>query len=409
MLDVGVVREVEPRDVHAGVDHRLDRVEAVAGRTDRRDQLGLSDIARAHRSDPLPGERPGPSVSQPAGRGHPAGAITPRGRLSLRAVQQSAPWRPDDPPCDVVERGRRRGARRLRGGWSVERRARDRPADRDARARLRRGCVDRAGCSRPPWARSSVSPGSRPRSRRAARRSSSATPCSASRRASRASSDRARTSAAVRATASSAASFGALRGFLLALMVVYVAMWFDALRATGAGAVLPEIGDSIAADVTSGVVESAIETAVDTSQPAGPLRRARRRRGPRSRRPSSRRSSTIRTSRSCATTREFWNDIEHGNVDAATQRRSFLGARRTTRQLRHRLAQLGLVADEAAIDAEVFRQSVARGARADRAATARAARRSRDAGAARRSRRSSRWSQNGDTLGLLRTRASARW
>jgi hypothetical protein len=57
VLDVGIVREVEPRHVHAGVDHRLDRVEAIAGRADRRDQLGLSDLAPTH-GEPSPHSPP---------------------------------------------------------------------------------------------------------------------------------------------------------------------------------------------------------------------------------------------------------------------------------------------------------------------------------------------------------------
>jgi len=151
--------------------------------------------------------------------------------------------------------------------------------------------------------------------------------------------------------------FGAVRGFLLALMVSYVAMWFDALRATGAGAVVPEIGDSIAADVTSGVIESAIETTVDTSEPTG-------------------RFAARFASRPAVAAAElqgvvddpkfaelrgdarFWNDVEYGNVDAATRRPSFMALAHDA-QLRQQLAHLGLVPDEAALDAEVFRQSVA--------------------------------------------------
>ena len=148
------------------------------------------------------------------------------------------------------------------------------------------------------------------------------------------------------------ATFGAVRGALLAMMVVYLAMWFDALRATGAAAVLPEIGDSVAADVTSGVVQSAIESAVDTSRARralhGALRGAARGLGGRA--PGE--SSTIRTSRELRGDARFWNDVEDGNLDAALQRSSF-----------HELAQrcaaaaagsrdLGLVTDEAALDAE---------------------------------------------------------
>jgi uncharacterized membrane protein required for colicin V production len=152
------------------------------------------------------------------------------------------------------------------------------------------------------------------------------------------------------------ATFGAVRGFLLALMVVYAAMWFDALRATGAGAVVPEIGDSIAADVTSGVVQSAIESAVDTSEPTG-------------------RFAARFASRPAVAAAElqgviddpnfaelrsdarFWNDVEDGNVEAAVGRRSFQAIAYDA-QLRQRLAHLGLVSDEAALDPEVFRQSV---------------------------------------------------
>src|SRR5262245_22143754 len=64
------------------------------------------------------------------------------------------------------------------------------------------------------------------------------------------------------------AIFGAVRGALIAMMLVYLAMWLDALRAIGKTPAVPAIGESVAVDVTSGVVRSAIESAVDTSDPA---------------------------------------------------------------------------------------------------------------------------------------------
>jgi uncharacterized membrane protein required for colicin V production len=152
------------------------------------------------------------------------------------------------------------------------------------------------------------------------------------------------------------ACFGALRGFVLAVTVVYVAMWFDALRATGAGAVVPEIGDSLAADVTSGVMRSAIESAVDTSQPSGRLaaRFASRPAVAAAELQGVIDDPNFAELRSDA---RFWNDVEDGNVAAALQRKSFT-ALAYDAELRQRLAHLGLVADEAALDPEVFRQSV---------------------------------------------------
>jgi uncharacterized membrane protein required for colicin V production len=151
--------------------------------------------------------------------------------------------------------------------------------------------------------------------------------------------------------------FGALRGVLLAMTVVYTVMCFDALRATGAGAAVPEIGDSVAADMTSGVVQAAIESAIDTSDPTGrfaarfasrPAVAAAELQG-------------VVDDPSFAQLRgdaRFWSDVEDGNVDAALRRRSFVTLAYDA-QLRQRLAHLGLVADEAALDPEVFRQSVA--------------------------------------------------
>lgn len=153
------------------------------------------------------------------------------------------------------------------------------------------------------------------------------------------------------------ATFGAVRGALLAMMVVYLAMWFDALRATGTAAVLPEIGDSIAADVTGGVVQSAIESAVDTSDPAARFT-ARFAAHPAD---SAAALQSIFDDPGFARLRgdeRFWNDVEDGNLDAALQRSSFTSLAQDA-QLRHKAARLGLVSDEAALDADRFRESIA--------------------------------------------------
>jgi uncharacterized membrane protein required for colicin V production len=151
-------------------------------------------------------------------------------------------------------------------------------------------------------------------------------------------------------------SFGALRGALLALLVVYVAMWFDALRATGTAAVLPEIGESAAAEVTSEVVESAVETAVGTSQPLG---RFAARVAARPAASTSELKSVLDDPRFARLRNDadFWGDVERGDLDSALYRASFLNLSHDA-QLRHQLADLGLVSEEAATDAVAFRKAV---------------------------------------------------
>jgi len=141
------------------------------------------------------------------------------------------------------------------------------------------------------------------------------------------------------------------------MMVVYLAMWLDALRATGSAAVVPEIGESFAAEVTGGVVEGALASTVDTADPAArfvtrfashPALAAGELQGllddP----------SFVRLR---ADTRS-WNDVEAGNVRAALQRNSFTALAEDA-QVRHQAARLGLVSEDAANDADAFRQSIA--------------------------------------------------
>ena len=153
------------------------------------------------------------------------------------------------------------------------------------------------------------------------------------------------------------ASFGALRGALLAFMLVYLALWVDALRATGAAAMLPAIGDSVAADVTSGLVETALARALDTTEPGARFvaRFAARPQIAAADLQAVLDDASVAALRSDA---DFWGDVGDGNLDLALRRHSFQSLARDA-QLRKKFAELGLVADEAAFDAEVFRQSIA--------------------------------------------------
>jgi uncharacterized membrane protein required for colicin V production len=150
--------------------------------------------------------------------------------------------------------------------------------------------------------------------------------------------------------------FGAVRGALIALMVVYLAMVLDALRATTGTEVVPEVGESVAAHVTSDVVQSALETAVDTSNPAA-------------------RVATRFAARPAVAAAEiqrliddphverlrgdsaFWSDVEGGRVDSALQRGTFLSLSEDP-ELRRKAANLGIVSEEAAGDPSLFRASM---------------------------------------------------
>jgi uncharacterized membrane protein required for colicin V production len=152
-------------------------------------------------------------------------------------------------------------------------------------------------------------------------------------------------------------SFGAVRGLLIAMMLVYLAMWVDALRATGTATPMPEIGESAAADFTGEVVKSAIESTLDESEPttrvaarfaASPAVSAVELQGviedP----------SFVRLRGDA----QFWSAVENGNLDAAFRRDSFRNLENQA-PVRQKLANLGLVPDEAALDSEAFRLAVA--------------------------------------------------
>ncbi|HKA14955.1 MAG TPA: hypothetical protein VKH41_08055, partial [Myxococcota bacterium] len=118
-----------------------------------------------------------------------------------------------------------------------------------------------------------------------------------------------------------------------------------------------EIGESVAADITGGLMRTAIESAVDTADPAS-------------------RFASRLASRPAAAAADlqgmlddpnfarlradarFWSDVEDGNVEAALRRSSF-AALADDAQLRQKAADLGLAPDQAATDADLFRDSMA--------------------------------------------------
>jgi uncharacterized membrane protein required for colicin V production len=151
-------------------------------------------------------------------------------------------------------------------------------------------------------------------------------------------------------------TFGAVRGLMIAFLLVYLAMWLDALRATGTTALIPEVGNSAAAAITSEVVEGAIGSAMDPDDPAA---RVTARLAARPALAAVELQGVIDDPgfASLRGDQAFWTYVESGNVDAAMNRRSFRGIQHDS-QLRHRLANLALVPDEAATDPVAFREAV---------------------------------------------------
>jgi membrane protein required for colicin V production len=150
-------------------------------------------------------------------------------------------------------------------------------------------------------------------------------------------------------------AFGALRGLLVALLLVYLASWLDALRATGTAQVIPELGDSAAATLAGDVMESAISAALDPDDPAARVtaRIAERPALAAVELQSVVEDPNFANLRGDST---FWSHVESGDVDAAMNRRAFQRLQHDA-QLRHKLANLALVSDEAAGDPVAFREA----------------------------------------------------
>jgi len=149
--------------------------------------------------------------------------------------------------------------------------------------------------------------------------------------------------------------FGAVRGAFLVLLVSWLALWLDALRATGS-AVVPEVAGSAAAQATSAVVEASVGAALAGGGPEGPFvaRLAARPAlavGELQHVLENPRFEALREDGS------FWTYVEAGSLDTATGRVSFRDFARDT-ELRRELAALGLVAPEAAEDEAAFTAAV---------------------------------------------------
>lgn len=148
------------------------------------------------------------------------------------------------------------------------------------------------------------------------------------------------------------AIFGAVRGGLLVLLLSYLALWVDALRATGTVDGLPEVGGSTAAAVTGSLVEAGVGAALGENEGARVMAHVAGRPGP-----AMADLQAIMEHPAIDELRNdpmFWSYVEHNSVDAAMNRASFQHLSRDE-GLRRRLAELGLVDEAAAADPRAFR------------------------------------------------------
>jgi uncharacterized membrane protein required for colicin V production len=150
--------------------------------------------------------------------------------------------------------------------------------------------------------------------------------------------------------------FGGVRGAFVVLLVSWLALWLDALRATGSP-VTPSVADSAAAQATSQVVEASVGAAMAGSGPQGQFV-ARIAARPALAVDELQRVLENPRFEALREDASFWSYVEAGSVDIATGRVSFRDLARDA-ELRQELAALGLVAPEAAENEAAFTAAAA--------------------------------------------------
>lgn len=150
--------------------------------------------------------------------------------------------------------------------------------------------------------------------------------------------------------------FGLVRGGLVVVLVSWLALWIDALRVTGAEPPMPPIAGSSAAKIAGGVIEAGIEASLGEEATGRVVARVAARPGE-----ALSRFETVFASPGLQAMRDdemLWRLVENGNVDAALNRRSFLGVLYDD-GLRSALGETGLVSPTAVSDPNGFRGEVA--------------------------------------------------
>jgi uncharacterized membrane protein required for colicin V production len=151
-------------------------------------------------------------------------------------------------------------------------------------------------------------------------------------------------------------AFGAVRGVFVVALLCYLALWVEALRLSGAGDGIPKLGSSAAAAVTSIVVEAGIESALADSGRTGHVV-AKLAANPGAAVVDL--QSVVSNPRVVAIQqdRHFWANVEAGAIGAALNTPSFTRLSEDE-ELRHQMASVGLIDQQSAEAADLFRAAV---------------------------------------------------
>jgi hypothetical protein len=145
---------------------------------------------------------------------------------------------------------------------------------------------------------------------------------------------------------------GATQGAIIVLLIGWLQLWIQAGQANGALNSLPAPTSSAAASVTRAVVEKGAEAVLDEEDTAGRM----------AVRVAVRPTETLEGVQNLIegphlsalqNDKLFWSYLEHGAVDAALNRASFMGLAYDA-DFRQELASLGLISEAAAADSKVF-------------------------------------------------------
>jgi uncharacterized membrane protein required for colicin V production len=151
-------------------------------------------------------------------------------------------------------------------------------------------------------------------------------------------------------------AFGAVRGAFVVALLCYLALWVEALRLSGSADGLPKLGNSAAAAVTSTVVEAGIESALSDSGRTGHVV-AKLAANPGAAVVDL--QSVVANPRVVAVQQDthFWANVEAGAIAAALNTRSFVRLSEDE-ELRHQMASVGMIDQESAEAADLFRAAV---------------------------------------------------
>jgi uncharacterized membrane protein required for colicin V production len=151
-------------------------------------------------------------------------------------------------------------------------------------------------------------------------------------------------------------AFGAIRGAFVVALLCYLALWVEALRLSGVADGIPALGNSAAAAVTSSVVEAGVESALADSGRTGHVV-ARLASNPGA--TVADLQSVVSNPRILAVQQDtyFWANVEAGAIGAALNTRSFARLSEDE-ELRRQMASVGLIDQQSAETADLFRASV---------------------------------------------------